>query len=169
MKDTPTPLWIFAVVGVLSWVVALTLETNTPLPAALGTSAIGLVLVVLLLRGSRVVWTLFTLEAAFNLLTAPFFSLTWRLVVIGIFGLGCLLAPSSRRFVWRPRPPRRRKKGRSPASVDAAPDLAPADRSRGWYLDPDDPERMRYWMGEELGWSQKSVRGAYKAGSPYRS
>jgi hypothetical protein len=70
MRGTPTPLWIFAAVGIVSWTVALSSGT-TPLPAALGTSAFAMILLVLLLRGSRVVWALLVLDGAVSLLLAP--------------------------------------------------------------------------------------------------
>ena len=165
MQRVPTPLWIYAAVGGVSWVVALSLETNIPLPAAVGTSAIGLILFNFLLRGSRVVWVFLVLSEAISLLTAPFVTPAWWTILLGVFSLGCLLIPSTRRYVWRPRPAKPGRNGDTKVTSDPEPHQDSDGRPRGWYLDPDDPGRMRYWMGEELGWSRKSIRAPKKAGA----
>lgn len=38
-------------------------------------------------------------------------------------------------------------------------DYAPEDRPPGWYVDPESPERMRYWgAGDSPGWSGATTR-----------
>jgi hypothetical protein len=132
------------------------------LEAALVTTGITLALLVLLLRGSRVVWSLLTgLEVA-GLLISPFETKPWWGLALGLVGLALLLAPASRHFVWRPRPlpvGRRIKQAEvtegarraEQTTWDPGGDLD-QDRPAGWYVDPDSPDRMRYWSARDEEW-----------------
>jgi hypothetical protein len=112
----------------------------------------GLLLSYGLLRGFRVVWWLTVISIAIALGTAPFEGIDWWSIPVDVGSLALVLAPSSRRFVFRTRPGKVRA-GSAQTSWD--PESAPdADRPSGWYVYPDDPRRMRYWndrLGEWQG------------------
>ena len=62
-------------------------------------------LTALVLRGSRIAWSLLTVGVLFDLVTVPFSSgPLWAVVPLTI-DLICLLAPSARRYVWAVRSP----------------------------------------------------------------
>jgi hypothetical protein len=105
---------------------------------------------IFLLRGSRVAWTLLVASGVVGLLMAPFESSAWWNVVLTLVSLGFLLAPSSRRFVWRVRsnwaPKQRQQTTWDPESY------SDQDRPAGWYVESDAPGRMRYWHAEQGAW-----------------
>lgn len=116
----------------------------------------------LLLRRSRVIWTLLVAGEALNLATTP---VPWWSLVSGLVITVPLLFPSTWRFVWSGRgrkispvtPTEWSEAGEG--SVDPGPETSwnprrysDADRPKGWYVHPESPGQMQYWGGEDAGW-----------------
>jgi hypothetical protein len=119
----------------------------------------------LLLRRSRVIWTLVVGSEALSLATAPFVRTAWWSLVTGAVTLVLLLLPSTRRFIWSGRgrkvsqgtPTDWSEKGKERADPGLQTSWDPsrysdADRPRGWYVHPGVPGQMQYWGGEDAGW-----------------
>jgi hypothetical protein len=144
----PTALWAVVGLGLLTPLLHAALSASA---LALAGFPFALIFAVLLLSGSRVVWSLIVASGAITLLLLPFEPQPWWTIAVEIVTLACLLAPASRRFVWSGRSTR---KPSGPHSAAPGPDgYSDADRPAGWYIDPDYPVRMRYWSGEGDGWS----------------
>jgi hypothetical protein len=100
VREAPAWLWVYVLlVTVPRWI-----EIATGLSPGLGlgllTITIGVVLWVLLLRGSRVIWSLLVAFQALVLLTAPFLAPSfWRIFVASV-ALWFLLDPDSWYFIW---------------------------------------------------------------------
>jgi hypothetical protein len=117
-------------------------------------------------RGSRVAWSFVTVSGAIGLLSLPLFVASWWSIVLNVVTLVCLLAPSSRRFVWRRHSAEAsRPAGPTTWDADRYPD---SDRPAGWYVDPHFPGRMRYWGAGGARWSgtaktPRKIRQAWDA------
>lgn len=105
---------------------------------------------VLLLRGSRVVWVFLVASEAVGLLLVPWTGWgPWWGAVLGLGETALLVLPSSLRFVWRKR---LRTSAIAPPEQEAGRESLDPDLPDGWYVDPDDPSRMRYWRAETGEW-----------------
>jgi hypothetical protein len=157
MKDIPRSLWAFAVISIASGAVFTVLHPHPLLGFKIFALTIEVGIAVLLLRGSRVVWTFALVSQCLGLLTEALGTPTWR-SALGAAGAALLLLPASWRFVWRRQPvPESVLAEPRPRSWD--PDDHPSEeRPSGWYLDPENPRRMRFWNSEIGEW-----RGSTKA------
>jgi hypothetical protein len=100
LRASPLALWAFAALAILA--LALGGGRDLPLGFVLIGIAVGVGLLYLLLRGSRVAWlALVALEVAAVLVTVRTAE-RWPLF-LDLLRLGLLLAPSSCRYVWRDR------------------------------------------------------------------
>ena len=143
----PTSLWGYAFLGLIGTLVGLVLRVGEHPLVSVGVVPVYLVFAWFVLRGSRVVWSFVCVSIGSGLILLPVWPLPWWSVAIDVVSLAFLLAPSSRKFVWRPRP--RRPSGRLPSDPDGSSD---ASRTSGWYLDPNAPGRMRYWRATDGRW-----------------
>lgn len=109
------------------------------------------VVVALVLRGSRVVWVFLVGSEVIGLLLSPWTGWgTWWVVLLGVVETALLLLPPSWRFVWRTVP---NEAGVVLAGTSWGVDARPeSDRPDGWYVDGDNPRRMRYWRSETGEW-----------------
>lgn len=162
MKNAPAALWAYAVLSLGFAIPSFAMLISRHPAATLGASAIVLALTLLLLRGSRVVWSFFTAVVAVSLLTTPFAPLPWWSIALNVLSLGLLLAPASRRYVWRPRPRVAADTGQSTWDPEGGADVG---RPSGWYVDPSIPTQMRYWNANEAQWmgTTKTPRKIRKA------
>ena len=129
----------------------LVLSAYSPLAPTVFAIASTVAVAVLVLRGSRIVWSFAMASALATPAFAIFATLHWWSVVIAIVNLACLLAPASRAFVWRPRMDL--VLDRSVQTTWDPSKYADSDRPAGWYLEPGAPWRMRYWNVEDAAWT----------------
>jgi hypothetical protein len=166
VKGIPKPLWAYAVVSFASGLIGFVQIISAHAAAALGTTVFFLIIVVLVLRGSRVVWSLVVAATLLSLIISPFATQSWWAIVLGIISLACLLAPASRSFIWRSHPAQvARPIRQTTLDPDGHSEL---DRPAGWYVDPSSPERMRYWSANDARWlgstkTPRKVKQAWRA------
>ena len=149
--EIPLSLRIFAATWLLSMAVGSVIAF-VRLPLSLVVLPIEIALLLLLLRGSRVVWVVIAAGSAITLALTPWtngWSLAW--VPVSVVQLALLLVPSTCRFVWRPRPKRPLAAPTGQTTWHAG-DQADPERPDGWYVDPANPRRMRYWRSELGEW-----------------
>lgn len=72
--------------------------------------AVGIGIIWLMLRASRIAWTVVLFAVVVELVEGVASGVRWFNTAIGIVSVLCLLAPSSIRYVWRPRPPTLRRR-----------------------------------------------------------
>lgn len=164
LKRAPKALWAFALLS-LTHVLVLAVVGNRSVPLSLVGLVIGVLFSILLLRGSRIVWTLLAAGSAIELVSAPFSSPHWWTIVLSVVYLALLLVPPSWRYVWKqPQPaPTTGQTSRDPRTRTAS------NRPKGWYVDPDDPRYMHHWSGAADGWqgttrTPRKVRKAWRQG-----
>jgi hypothetical protein len=151
--EIPLPLRLNLGLAVLAVPISVAhlLASDRPL-LALG-APFGLVFTALLLRGWRWLWVLFVFGAIAGLVLPPYhYDLDpwWGYIhASDIVDLVLLLWPSTRRFVWSKRPEAIEP---APGNAGDGVELADSERPDGWYLDPVNPMRMRYWHGETGAW-----------------
>jgi hypothetical protein len=148
-SETPATLWAYAVIAVVSGLVAGALSVASHLGVAIFAVVFTLVLFVVVVRGSRVAWILVTGSNLFELFRSPFSPRPWWALVLSTVGLALLLAPPTWRFVWR-----RQGSPRAAGQAMGNPgeDSASGNRAAGWYVDPGTPSQMRYWSTEDGQW-----------------
>lgn len=149
--EIPLPLRIFAVIALVEmpWLVVVTWDHRG---MAAFTFAFMVLIAVLVLRGSRVVWVFLVAIEAGTLAASPWIGPgPWWGVLLGLGETALLVWPSSFRFVWRRRPKPAPLGATEQTTWDAGaePD---SERLDGWYVDPGNPHRMRYWHGETAEW-----------------
>lgn len=98
-RRPPWPLWIAAGV-VVAEAVVLSSVSAAPLPLALGAICITLLLACLLIRGSRIAWSLLVAGSASLLLGPWLFGQPIYTFLTGILIIVCLFIPSVIRYVW---------------------------------------------------------------------
>lgn len=98
-RRAPLWLWVFAVTSVLEAIVAVAIRGPRPL-AALLSLFLAFLFAWLLLRGGRVIWCLMALGGVFAVVSVAWGEPVWK-GAISLFQLALLLAPSSRRYVWK--------------------------------------------------------------------
>lgn len=151
--EIPLPLRAFAVVSLLRlpWLVVVSWGHAGLVVFMVAFFAL---VAVLLLRGSRVVWVFLVGAEVVSLLLAPWTGLgPWWGVLLGLGETALLVWPSSFRFVWRERRPKpAARTATEEPSWEVGVIAADADRSDGWYIDPEEPRWMRYWHGETGTW-----------------
>jgi hypothetical protein len=146
LKEIPAALWAYVAISVVQGILALAVNWSTDLVPVLIALPFGAVLVALLLAGSRIVWSISVALGGVGLIAAPFDGTPLWITAFGVASLALLLLPSSRRYVWKPRP----KRAQPPLRLESEAETDGV-RANGWYVDPDDPRRMRYWR-EGTGW-----------------
>jgi hypothetical protein len=135
LKRAPKALWAFALLS-LTHVLVLAVVGNRSAPLSLVGLVIGVLFSILLLRGSRIVWTLLAAGSAIELVSAPFSSPHWWMIVLSVACLALLLVPPSWRYVWKQPQP-------APTTGQTSRDaqtLTDSTRTEGWYVDPRRPE-----------------------------
>ena len=115
-EKVPAALWVFVVVSIAWALIAVGIRAarSEPLPISLLGMPLTLGLAWLILRRSRVVWSLLVFGSATTLITVPFSPSPWWLVAVTAFDLFLFLTPPTWRFIWRDRPART---GRSESGV----------------------------------------------------
>jgi hypothetical protein len=164
-KKVPTTLWVFVAVSIAWGLIAVGIHAarSEPLLLPLLGMLFTLAFAWLILRRSRVIWSLVVFTSALTLVTLPFSPSPWWLVVLTTLDLCLFVFPSTWRFIWRDRPA-----ALTPHQVTAEPPgLTGSVRADGWYVDPDNPKRMRYWndvAGEWLGSARtpRKIRQSWK-------
>jgi hypothetical protein len=163
MRDIPIPLRVYAVVSVVVSVAFAVTSSSRPGLEVFSVAFI-VVMVFFLLRGSQVAWLLLMASFVISLVTLPFGSVRWWTIPIALFGGTCLLWPSSRAYVWKPRPARYPAPLPSAAGPEGPPipvavqttwdpeAQSDAERPSGWYVDREEPGRMHYWSADQRGW-----------------
>jgi hypothetical protein len=121
-------LWVNGVVSVI-WALVAIAVTRPFLLLGLFTLAVSIGFSILLLRGSRVIWVLIVAGSVLTFAFAPFEGVHWWTIPATILDLGLLLAPSSRRYVWRARPRSLPQTGQSSMDPQSTPD---SERPKGW-------------------------------------
>jgi len=163
LRKAPWTLWAYVGLSASVTVVA-GLVTD---PAYLWVLPISLALLLVfgffLLRGSRVIWWLLVV---LGLGSVPFYFTgdnLWQ-APFTVIELGLLLLPASRRYVFKPKP-RRAKHAAALDSSERRPQTSwdpdahdDASRPPGWYFDPHNLSRMRYWDSDLGGWQSKTTR-----------
>ncbi len=144
MRSSPLPIRIFAVIAIPNLIYGAFNATSRP-ALAWGGILLTVVLIVFVLRGSRVAWSLVVFGDAVAVVTFPFMAMVLWSVILAAIRLGCLLAPTSRKFVWGEAPPLTAdalEKVSRTWNPRAYPDQS---RPKGWYINPSSPNRMHYW------------------------
>jgi hypothetical protein len=127
-----------------------------------------LVLWFFLLRGSRIAWWFIVVSLALGLVFSIVGADPWHRFPGSIVSLALLLAPPSRRYVFRPRPSSKASP-RPPGTSWDPDDYDDDSRPPAWYFDPSDSSRMRYWDPKLGGWQSKTTRAPRKLPSPASS
>jgi hypothetical protein len=166
-REIPILLWVYVVVSIPFSIALAIVSSSNPVFIVIG-PLFSIVVALFVLRGSRVAWLLVIAGSAITLVNFPFGSESWWSLLLPLLGAVCLLAPSSRAYVWGSRPGKDRPHGAAPSQH--APDatsptasLGPqttwdakaqtdADRPSGWYVDPANPARMHYWDAGQGDW-----------------
>jgi hypothetical protein len=163
--EVPRALWVQVALSLATTVVFTVVNLFQDRPLILVALPVSILFEWLLLRRSRVIWTLLVATAVLSLATAPFDGSPWWNLLIEAVSFALLLFPSVRRFVWSGR--RRKISPVTPTewsetgegSVDPGPETSwnprrysDADRPKGWYVHPESPGQMQYWGGEDAGW-----------------
>lgn len=155
LRRAPRALWAYVALSISSAVVSNVVTKGSHLwflPIGL---ALAVFFAFFLLRGAKWMWWLLLL-IQLSAVPLAITGFPWWQTPVAIVQLGLLLVPQSRRHVFPPKPPFAQQP-KPPDTWDAAdhPDDA---RPRGWYFDPHDPSRMRYWDHALGGWQSKTVR-----------
>jgi len=154
LRKAPWTLWAYVVLNVVLLPVGLlTASGRVHWPFLVLGVPFTLALFFFLLRGSRVVWWLLVLGAAGGLVISITTAEPWYRFPGPVVGLGLLLAPPSRRYVFPPKPSLPKDAGTWDPTAHDDPTRPP-----GWYFDPADATRMRYWDPELGGWQSKATR-----------
>lgn len=150
VREVPRTLLAYAALSLASEVVVFVEAVSSLLAFALFSVVLTFVLVVFLLRGSRVVWSFVVIFGAVDLVMALVIGGPWWQVAIGLASIALLLAPGSLRFVWRQRSGAvSGETGQTTMNPETSTD---SDRLAGWHVDPDFPARMRYWSASDARW-----------------
>lgn len=168
LRRAPWTLWVYLGLSAVVAVAASVLGNPAYLWFLPISLALEVVFAFFLLGGSRVMWwVLFVLELG----AIPFYvtgDLGWRAPVT-VIALGLLLAPPSRRYVFKPKPAQEEKftATREPGKLGPQTSWDPdahddATRPPGWYFDPAEPTRLRYWNPALGGWQSKTTRAPRK-------
>jgi len=151
--EIPLPLRVYLWVGLVQVPlgVAHGLASSRPWVALL-VLPLWLFFAVGVLRGWRWLWILIVFGGALGILLPPYRADAWSLYirVSELVDIGLLLWPSSYRYVWRRGT--RMVIPREPTIDTAVAGMPASERPDGWFLDPSDPNRMRYWHGESGAW-----------------
>lgn len=169
-EKIPTALWVFVAVSLVWGLIATVASVVSGAPLLLlRLLGVPLTLVItwLILRRSRVAWSFIVFGSVLTIVTLPFSPTPWWSVVLTAFDLCLLVSPPTWRFIWHDRPTSRKPK---PEQAVAGPaGLAVPERVDGWYVDPDNPMRMRYWSNAAGEWmgdikTPRKIRNSGSAG-----
>jgi hypothetical protein len=97
----PIPLRLYAAIWLATVAVGAVVHRTWEHPVVLVVYAVLGTILVFLLRGSRVVWSLLVISDAAALVTGPFGAMPALAIASAAAGLACLLWPTTRRYVWR--------------------------------------------------------------------
>lgn len=156
-RKAPWTLWAYlgasAVEAILGGLVGASAHPWT-IPISI---AVEVLFAFFLLRGSRVMWWLLVV---IEIGSVPFFFFGgdhWWHAPFLVAEITLLLSPPSRRYVFSSPTP-------SPQSGGSWDSAAHDDSARppGWYLDPGDSKRMRYWDIDLGGWQSKTTKAPRK-------
>jgi hypothetical protein len=105
-QRVPTTLWVFVAIMIAWGVIAPGVQAARSQSLLLPLLSIPFTFgfAVLILRRSRVVWSLIVFSSALTLVTLPFSPLRWWLIVLSALDLILLLSAPTWRFIWRERP-----------------------------------------------------------------
>lgn len=167
VREAPRILWAYAAVSLVSALVYLGINVGAHQALALGGLVFALLLIVLVLRGSRIAWSFVAASLALDLVTSLFVTHPWWRIGLDVTTLACLLGPPSLNFVWRRHPRSSRTAGEKAKDEFSGLD---SDRPAGWYVDPSLPRQMRYWDPETSAWTgtTRTPRKIRRAGNPRR-
>ncbi|MBS1880407.1 MAG: hypothetical protein JST31_12905 [Actinobacteria bacterium] len=164
LRRAPWTLWAYLALVVVSVPVGLaTVSGKVYWQPLVFFALVGPVLLFFLLRGNRFVWWLLVLSGTGGVVISIITGEPWYRFLGGLIGLGLLLAPPSRGYVFRPKLPPPQDAAASDPSVHSDPAQPP-----GWYIDPSDATRMRYWNSELGGWQAQTTRARRSILAPGR-
>lgn len=162
-EKVPAALWVYVTVSMVWGLVATAIQAGSD-PAWIAFVPFLFLFSLLILRRSRIVWGLTVFGEAVTLLTLPVSPSPWWVVVSAVFGLCVMLSPPVWRFVWRDRPD-----SFTPQQVTSDLSVyADSERRDGWYVDPENPMRMRYWSNAANEWlgstkTPRKIRESWRA------
>ena len=163
LRKAPWTLWAEAGLGFVGLAIAVVAGADTAWPLLVYFAVFLIVINYFLLRGNRIVWWFLVLAGGAGLAVQVVMAAAWHQFPLAVASLGLLLAPPSWRYVrpWRKRRARTRARDlpEGPPQISCDPDdQDDASRPAGWYFDPSDPRRMRYWHPGLGGWQSKTTR-----------
>lgn len=161
----PRALWLQVALSLATALVYAVVNLFQGRPLILVALPVSILFEWLLLRRSRVIWTLLVATGVLSLATAPFDGSPWWNLLIEAVSFALLLFPSVRRFIWSGRrrkippvaPTESSEAGEGSVDPGAQTSWDPrrhsdAERPKGWYVHPELPGQMQYWAGEDAGW-----------------
>lgn len=148
LREAPWTLWAFAVLALIPFGRIEHHEYLWLLPAGL---LLGLVVNYFLLRGNRFFWW-FSLVAVVGYIPTVVTDGTWPWQIpLTLIEVALLVVSPSRHYVFSP------KESPPPGAKPRDP-MSESDETRpsGWYFDPEDVSRMRYWNDEAGAWQGRT-------------